>query len=90
MFFDICDRYLVSHGFKRCEVDEAITEWTGVHEIPESVVLVEAISWTWDDRLQYATNHVCEQLKEESGDTDDLRPKLLQQGSGSVSIMQCC
>ena len=89
MFFYICAPYLVSHEFKNWEGDEAITEWTGVHEIPKSVVLVEAISWTRNDCLQYATNHVRKQLKEEGGDIDDLRPELLQQESASASIIQC-
>jgi len=67
----------VSGEVKHDEDDETITEWTGIHEIPEYVVFVEATSWTWNDRLEYATNHICEQLNEEGGDTYDLRSELL-------------
>jgi len=64
-------------GIKHDDEDETITEWTWIHEIPEYVVFVEATSWTWNDRLEYATNHICEQLEEEGGDIDDLRSELL-------------
>ena len=72
---------------KHDEDDKAITEWTRIQEIPKSVVFVEAAARARDNHLQCAAKHVCDQLKEEGGDSDDLRSELLQ--IGTCIIIDC-
>jgi hypothetical protein len=65
-----------------------LTEWTRIHEVPESIIPVPTMTWPWNDFRKNGTGEVDQDLKEQRGDGNDLGTELLNLQS-SISLARC-